>query len=368
MRRIVLVATVAAALAAPGLARAMAPAIARPDPATYPLKLDYETTLPGTNGRPATLAALEHAVIGAAVADKAFLVFERGDDLGGFVPARLGASALFGGGRDLLVLARQKAQIPLFTQEAGGEITSFTYTSTNLFPRGTTPDNGRQPVLPIGPPPSVLSPAKNTVPPANQGFGGKTGRGGGTTTLPKPPATTTTLSTTTTTLTTPTTTAPGTTTISTTSNGGAGAAGGGAGGGCAGGTCAAGACGVAGIQIDSSPPGCVLSIATASPGDSASEIMTITNTTGSPYNLMLKVEGAHNNHIWQDLQMAAWILPGPAPAILPQLTSWISGFNTLTTLNPGQSVQVELELYLPTTAGNADQGNAAVITFHWRAQ
>jgi hypothetical protein len=362
VRRVVLVAALAAALAAPALARAGAPPIARPDPATYPLKLDYETTLPGTNGRPATLAALDRAVIMAAVTDKAFLEFERGDDLGGFVMAPLGGSALFGGGRNLLAPGPQKSQIPLFAQAAGGEIASFTYPGTNPLTPGAKPDNGRQPVPPIGPPPPILSPGENTVPPANQGFGGKTGRGGGTTTLPKPPPTTTTPTTTstssTTTLTTPTTTATGTTTVSTTTGGGSAAAGGGG---------AAGACGVAGIQIDSSPPGCVLSIGTASPGDSVSETMTIENTSGSPYDLMLKVEGPQNSHLWQDLQMAAWILPGPAPAILPPLTSWVSGFNSLTTLNPGQSVQVEIELYLPTTAGNADQGKTAVITFHWRA-
>ncbi|MGH2935557.1 MAG: hypothetical protein ACRDL2_13730 [Gaiellaceae bacterium] len=96
--------------------------------------------------------------------------------------------------------------------------------------------------------------------------------------------------------------------------------------------------------------------------------MTITNTSGSPYDLGLKVEGPHSNHLWQDLQLGVWILPGSPPPVLPPLTSWLSGFNTLATLNPGETIQVELELYLPTTAGNADQGKGAVVTFHWHAQ
>jgi hypothetical protein len=60
-------------------------------------------------------------------------------------------------------------------------------------------------------------------------------------------------------------------------------------------------------------------------------------------------------------------LVGPANP-LPSLQSWAGAFLTLTTLNPGQTVQYEIELYLPTTAGNADQGEAVVVSFLWHAQ
>ena len=43
------------------------------------------------------------------------------------------------------------------------------------------------------------------------------------------------------------------------------------------------------------------------------------------------------------------------------------GFHALTTLNPGQTVKYGIELYLPTTAGNVDQGLTAAVTFEWQA-
>ena len=55
----------------------------------------------------------------------------------------------------------------------------------------------------------------------------------------------------------------------------------------------------------------------------------------------------------------------PTPP-LPTVTSWF-GTNVLTTLNPGQTVHYVVELYLPTTAGNADQGKSASIAFTWSA-
>ena len=42
-------------------------------------------------------------------------------------------------------------------------------------------------------------------------------------------------------------------------------------------------------------------------------------------------------------------------------------FNDLTILAPGQTISYVIVLYLPTTAGNADQGLTAVIGFHWQA-
>ena len=201
-----------------------APPIARPDPVTYPIKLDYEDPLPGS------LAPLGQGVIMASTRDEAYLAFERRDDLGGFVPAPIGRLTLTTGGHDVLTSpGTHKPQIPLFQQAAGGKINSFTFTGN---PTGPTPppDNGNGKGVTPPPPPTP----GNNVPPANQGFGGlpagNQGRGnggstttttrrngGGTTTTTtrrrRPPPTTTTTpattATTTTSTTTPTTTGGG---------------------------------------------------------------------------------------------------------------------------------------------------------------
>lgn len=123
-----------------------------------------------------------------------------------------------------------------------------------------------------------------------------------------------------------------------------------------------------GIQVDSVPAGCVIAIANAAPGDSVSGIWTITNTTGAPYQLSVKATTSSSNHLKQDLRMGIWDITGPPPGTLPLLTDWLPAFNALTTLNPGQSVQLEVQLFLPTTAGNADQGNSVVIALLWQAQ
>lgn len=389
MRRLVVLVSALGALAVPALAHAAPPPIQRPNPAVYPVTLDYTNPLPGSGGAPATLALLERGVIVAATTDTAYLAFEKQGDLGGFVPASIGELALSGGGRNVLLPGTHKTQIPLFSQAAGGKISSFTFTGTNPLGGNQPPDNGGQTIPGIGvptpPPPPTGS---NTVPPANQGFGGRpggnssgggttttppttttTGGGGGTTTRPKPPPTTTTTGTTTTTATTATTSTGTTTTTATTTTtgGGGGGGGGGSSSACTGGSCAAGSCGVAGIQVDSTAAGCTISIANAAPGDSISEIWTITNTTGAAYTLSIKA-AATNNHLTQDLQLGVWDITGSAPVNLPPLTSWLSGYSSLTTLTAGQTVQYETELFLPTTAGNADQNKTVSITFHWHAQ
>jgi hypothetical protein len=122
-----------------------------------------------------------------------------------------------------------------------------------------------------------------------------------------------------------------------------------------------------GIQIDSAPPGCVIAISNAVPGDSVSEVMTITNTSDTTYTLGFRALGANDNHLWQDLEMDVFD-PSLGPASpLPPLQSWLGGFHALTTLAPGQTVQYGIEIYLPTTAGNADQNKSAVVTFDWQA-
>jgi hypothetical protein len=95
--------------------------------------------------------------------------------------------------------------------------------------------------------------------------------------------------------------------------------------------------------------------------------MTITNTSGTAYTLSLEAEDANHDHLWGDLQMGVYPQFTPPPAPLPPLSYWTAQFNDLTILNPGQSISYVVVLYLPTTAGNGDQGLAAAIGFTWRA-
>jgi len=129
----------------------------------------------------------------------------------------------------------------------------------------------------------------------------------------------------------------------------------------------AAACGVPGIAITRDHPGCVLTIAGARPGDSVSETMTVQNTSGSSYTLSLEAVGPNDNHLWQDLQMAVYEQGTPPPAPFPPLLYWLAGFNDLTTLAADQTVNYVIVLYLPVTAGNADQGESAVVGFRWQA-
>lgn len=352
MKRLAALAAALGALALPAAVHA-APPIARPDPVTYPVRLDYTNRLPA-------LRPLAYAAIAPSVADLAHLRYLTTDDLGGFVPAPIGASALAGGGRNLPPPPAYEAEIPMYAQAAGGLVASFAVTGAAAGP-APPPDNGKGP----GVPPPVPPRPGNTVPPANQGFGGgSTGSGGGTTTTthrrPPPPPTTVT------TTTTATTTTPTTTAATTTASGG-GTGGGGTG--CGGGSCSPGSCGTPGISLSSSASGCTITIANATAGDSAQETVTIQNTSGTPYTLSFKATGPRDNHLWQDLQMAVYDASGGAPTPpYPTLTSWVGGFQTLTTLTPGQTVQYVIVLYLPASAGNADQGESAVIDFHWHAQ
>ena len=97
--------------------------------------------------------------------------------------------------------------------------------------------------------------------------------------------------------------------------------------------------------------------------------MTIKNTTGTPYTLSVEAGGSNGNHLWQDLQMEVYDATGGAPPFpWPLLTTWLGAFHALTILNAGQSVQYVVAVYLPMTAGNADQGKSAVISFTWQAQ
>ena len=352
MKRLAASAAILGALAAPALAHA-APPVARPNPALVGIRLDYVNALPA----PGTLQPLGQSVIVAAIDDEAFLRFRQPDDLGGFMPAPIGKLALSSGGRDIHPHAFAP-EIPLFAHAAGDKVSSFLAGTGEAT---TAPDNGTLPVSGLGvPSPPPPPTASNTVPPANQGFGGTPGGDGGGATGT---TTTTTHATTTTTTTTAAATTTTTPTISTTTTQAASAGGGG---GPSGGS-GSGACGTPGLQIDSNPPGCVVSVASGAPGSSVSEVMTITNTSSSVYTVSLRAEGANNNHLWNDLEMGVYPEHTPPPSPLPPLAYWIAQFNDLTTLNPGQSIAYVIVLYLPTTAGNRDMGLSASITFHWRA-
>jgi len=103
------------------------------------------------------------------------------------------------------------------------------------------------------------------------------------------------------------------------------------------------------------------------PGGTALERTTIRNDSDGPFTLSLQASGTPNS-LWNDLQMGVWELNTPAPAPLPALLWWTTQENDLTTVAPGQSITFVIELSLPSTAGNADQGKAAVIDFTWHAQ
>jgi hypothetical protein len=102
------------------------------------------------------------------------------------------------------------------------------------------------------------------------------------------------------------------------------------------------------------------------PGDATTERLTITNTTDSAYTLSLRATGTRNQ-LWNDLRMGVWEDGSPPPSPLPPLLDWTTQFNDLTTLRAGRSVTYLIQLYLPTSAGNADQSLAAIIDFVWRA-
>jgi hypothetical protein len=103
------------------------------------------------------------------------------------------------------------------------------------------------------------------------------------------------------------------------------------------------------------------------PGDSTVEHVTVRNESGEPFTLSLKASGTPN-HLWDDLQMGVWEQSTPAPSPLPALLLWTTQENQLATLAPDESITFVVELALPASAGNDDQGYAAVIDFLWHAQ
>jgi hypothetical protein len=337
--------------------------------------LDYVGPILDVSGKTAALPPLAHAVIAQAVADQQYLAYKSVGDLGGFVPAPTGLFAASSGGHNLVGLRLGVSQIPQFAQAANGKVNSFAAVGSGSF---SPPDQGTSPIAGLGTPPPVTPPGNNnTVPPPNQGFGGTPPPNPPptTTTEPTPPATTTTrttapppttgpTTTTTTTTTTPTTTTtagpptttettttgPTTTTTTTTTPPFVGAS-----------------CGTTGLTITSDHSTCLLHAVNMAPGGSVSEVMAIRNDTSQTLTLSLRADGTQNQ-LWQDLRLGVWEANTAAPSPLPPLLFWTGQDNTLTTLAPGETIRYELELLLPSSAGNNDQGVAVTIDLVWKAQ
>jgi hypothetical protein len=366
-RKLVLAGLALVSLAGPAIARAQSP-IARPNPVFVGVRLDYVEPLRSSTGGIAQLSPLDPAVIKQAIIDQSWLTFLKHDDLGGFNSPTIGQSALSSGGRAVVGLGAGVGvpQIPHFAGAAGGQVNSFAFTGGPPAP----PDNGTTSVPGLGVPPPVAQPGNtNNVPPPNQGFGGvptppgtrtTTTTGGDTVptstsgpgTRTTTPTTTTRPPTTTTTTTTPTTTAtspPPTTTI----GGGGGAP-------------PPTSCGTAGLQIESNLTNCRIYAINMAPGGATYEQLTITNTSGQDYTVSMKATGSQNP-LWNDLQLGIWEIGTPAPSPLPSLLLWTTQYNDITPLAAGQSIHLQIELYLPTSAGNGDQGRAAAVDFNWRA-
>lgn len=331
-------------------AHAAAPPVARPNPALVEIRLDYVSPLRGVSGAPAALASLDPRVVAQAVADQHFLAYQSTQDLGGFLPAPVGQFAVSSGGRNVVGAALGVSQIPQFAQAAGGQVNSFAAVGGASF---RPPETGTQHVPGLGVPPPVSSPNNsNAVPPPNQGFGGVPQPPPPTTTTAKPRKPPTTTTTTPATTTTPTTTAsaPPETAPPPAPQGPSGAS-----------------CGVTGLTITSDHSTCRLYAVNMAPGGSISEVMTVRNDSGQPFTLSLRAAGA-GGPFWNDLELGVWETGTAAPTPFPALVWWTSQDNTLATLQPGGSVRYTLELFLPPTASNADQGRVASIDLIWKAQ
>ena len=401
--------TVATTLTGPGFGAAAPPKVAHPNPAVSNITIDYAASPRGPTGQAAHLGPLSPAVLKPAIADQAYLAYQTAGDLGGFKPAPIGHLALSSGGH-AVVGGTVKAQIPHYAKAGEGKINSFALIGLPA-PSTTPPDNGLQPVPGLGIP-APTPPATTTAPPPNQGFAGtpatvptttattpappattKTQPPGttttarpptttGTTTAPPPattttgtpttPSTTTAVTTTAAITTTSVTTTAATTTSTTTTTTTTRASGGSSGGSSSGGgttttTTSSTSCGTTGLSITSDHSSCRITATNMAPGGSASEVMTIKNESDTAYKLYLRATGTQNR-LWNDLELGVWKTATAAPNPLPPLLNWTSQDNDLgITLQPGDTVKLTLELFLKSTAGNADQNLTATIDFVWKA-
>lgn len=367
------------ALSAPAIAHG-APPIQRPNPLFVTLKLDYISPLPTPTGvGEAVLTPVQFKTTNQSIRDLQFLKYGRIDDLGGYMPAKVGAAFQKGG--QPLVGRSNKPEIPLYGIYERNLDRSYTW----LHGIGTGPltnEGGGAVFVPgLGVPPVVAPPTNgNTTPPANQGFAGRPG-GTITTTIVTTVQGTTTSQIVTTTSTghtttkrrtttarTTTTTVPTTTTFpspptlfTTTTT-----------------PTTTGSspppspqptdCGTIDVSV-TSDLNCLFIITNAKPGDSIVENYTIKNTGSVGYDLSLNItnDNPPDNHLWNDLTMGVWEMPGPAPNPFPPLNDWVPSYITLDHLNPGQTIHLRFDCLLSTTAGNADMRLGAVMTLHFKA-
>lgn len=103
------------------------------------------------------------------------------------------------------------------------------------------------------------------------------------------------------------------------------------------------------------------------PGGAAGEVLTIRNDTSAPFTLSLRASGTQNR-LWQDLTLAVYPVGTAAPSPPPPLLWWTTQTNAIATLQPGETIGLNVVLYLPTSAGNDDQSLAAVVDLEWTAQ
>ena len=335
LRALVLLGVVVAlAVASAASGQQTQPVLRRPNPLFVSIGLDYVNPIPAPGGGFAMLDPESQPVIPSSVKDLRYLEYEKRDDLGGFIPAPQGWLAI-GSCRPKVNLSDKpcpgvnlgkglngKSQINFYSNnQVNDKINSYTWLHGLGLGKGKCAACNL-----VGPP--GLFPSTSPLPPANQGFGGQTPP------PPKPPKT-------------PVTVGNDT-----------------------------GDCGTKGISIISNLPkrtvagqpvnACVIYVINQAPGDGTFEKMKITNTTSVPYTLSLRATGTPNR-LWQDLQMGVWIDGQAAPSPLPPLHFWTAQYNDLQVLQPGQVVHYLIELYLPLSAGNADQHLPAVIDFNWHA-
>jgi hypothetical protein len=320
---VVALAATSAASAQPGPTQ---PVLRRPNPLFVSIGLDYVNPIPAPGGGYALLDPESQPVIPAAVRDLKFLEYERRDDLGGFIPAPKGWLAV-GSCRPKVDLSHNPCPgVNLSGKGGPTQIEFYSANQVNDKINSYTPLHG----LPGGKgkkclacglqPPFPLIPSNAPLPGPNQGFGGQ----------PTPP---------------PKKPQPNPSPVTTSDTGD---------------------CGTLGISIVSNLPKCRIYVVNQEPGDGTFEKMKITNTTSVPYILSLQATGTPNR-LWQDLEMGIWIEGQPAPSPLPPLRFWTAQYNNVQVLQPGEVVHYLIELYLPLSAGNADQHLPAVVDFNWRA-
>jgi hypothetical protein len=309
------------------------PVLQRANPLFVSLAPDYKSPIPAPGGGYAMLDPEAHPVVPSTVSDLRFLEYKNRDDLGGFIPAPIGWLAI-GTCRPKVNLSHDacpgvnstgelgKSQIDFYSNnQVGNKINSYTWLH-GLGPHKRTCAACGTLIFPGG------LPSNTPLPPRNQGFGGQTPP-------PKKPQ------------------HPPVTVEKNT-----------------------GDCGTKGISIVSNlgrrtvggvpVNACQIYVVNQEPGDGTFERMTITNTTSVPYVLSLRATGTENR-LWQDLEMGVWVRGGAAPSPLPPLHFWTAQYNEIQVLKPGEVVQYLVELYLPLSAGNADQKLPAIIDFNWRA-